>query len=129
MTIHCVLLIPEESDPLNLLAEGPCGARPPVAVTSQFDRRVDAAPDGRWYPCVKDGTRIPGRCALVLAWDGEPVQVGLWAAVATLSLRWVGWMLPFYSMGQAEAIGRLCESEGMGALVLLDSEGREVPND
>ena len=29
--IQAVLLVPAERDPLGLLAEGPCGARPPMA--------------------------------------------------------------------------------------------------
>jgi hypothetical protein len=70
-----VLLVPDQRDPAGLLLGGPCGAMPPAAVTSQFDRRAGAAQDGKWHSCTKPGTRIRGRCALSLAWDGKRLKV------------------------------------------------------
>jgi hypothetical protein len=74
--VHAVLLVPEPGDPHGLLREGPCGARPPVAV------KVDDV----WVDPWKEPTDVRTRhalahffersialpTALVLAWGGEP---------------------------------------------------------
>lgn len=38
--VHAVLLVPEKGDPHELLAWGPCGARPPMAVRRTYPRVV-----------------------------------------------------------------------------------------
>ena len=83
--MHAVLLIPEEGDPLGLLADGVCGARPPQMAL------VRCIADGcgvQWWTDEHYG-RFSCDCgslyvatisnALPLAWDGEPLGVGIFA--------------------------------------------------
>jgi hypothetical protein len=126
MDIHAVLLIPEDGDPLGLLAEGPCGARPPMAW------QCTCSP--RWRPCSPNkyscadchSQGFPGR-ALPLVWDGEPAAEGmdrlgrLWPQMTTSLIEHIvagavdpGRVVPFVWDVP------LCH------VVLLDSEGREV---
>ena len=102
--IRGIILVPAQGDPHELLAWGPCGARPPVAVRRTYPRVVHesnewgdptyneekcVACDQPW-PCETPGkveseghvrwqpgnrhTTVPD--ALVLAWGGEPVFQG-----------------------------------------------------
>lgn len=123
--VVCVLLVPAAGDPLGLLAEGPCGARPPRAALDWRDhghRRWRDASDPRydWPP----GTPL----ALVLAWDGEVVPEGV-----DRLYRSVDWRPP--RCRQIHSIDRLLSGLSHasaepghwgGTLVLLDEAGREV---
>jgi len=103
--VHAVLLVPEKGDPHELLAYGPCGARPPVAVRRTYPRVVHESNEwgdptyngekceacGQPWPCDTPGkveseghvrwqpgnrhTTVPD--ALVLAWGGKPVPEGV----------------------------------------------------
>lgn len=79
--VWAVLLVPAEGHEA-LLAEGPCGARPPVAVRQEM-----AYGPARWHPWPDAGNHdrdtpisdVLGRghpVALVLAWDGKLVPAG-----------------------------------------------------
>lgn len=134
--IKAVLLVPAEDDPHGLLREGPCGARPPMAY---LYKRA-------WAPCTARGAHsFDKRRALVLAWGGQTVVEGMdrldWC-------RHRGWGRP--GRGQSanyvpahddvpDTLWRAYENgwlaahggdhkgiPGIGTLVLLDAEGREV---
>ena len=123
-TIHAVLLIPAEGDPLGLLREGRHGAKPPVAT-------FRAAPEYRvalgWIP----GPFAGSRQALVFRWGGERVSAGLFHAwyhaddIGTDALADVLY---------GEDVSDLVETIGawrrdgkpLGTLVLVDAEGHEI---
>ena len=103
--VHAVLLVPEKGDPHELLREGPCGARPPMAVRRTYPRVVHESNEwgdptyngekceacGQPWPCETPGKVEseghvrwqPGNRhttvadALVLAWGGKPVPEGM----------------------------------------------------
>jgi len=114
--IRAVLLVPEEGDPYGLLREGPCGARPPIA--------VDFGSPVGWL----GGIHKPGgflrvlRRALVLAWDGEVVPEGMDRMVRAL-----GWPA-FAQCGSPEIMWWTWRPfiDHLGTIVLLDADGREV---
>ena len=113
--IRHILLIPTEGDPHGLLAEGPCGARPPMAWLR--GRR-----DGIWRPAPWFPDEREPLWALVLAWDGEPgdeVQPYIERAGIDYAL-----LAPFVTYAlKGMDIG---QGPWPGTLVLLDAEGREV---
>jgi len=119
--VHAVLLVPEEGDPHRLLAEGPCGARPPMAFASSVTNR--------WYSSEDLGPgraamRRPGRrYALVLAWGGGVVPEGVHRVDDVLG------MPGTWPLGPATAkmsIVRAYDGLGLGIIVMLDAEGKEV---
>ena len=76
--MKAILLIPTPGD-VSLLAPGKCGARPPIAIRA-FDLPIHVRMNkGVW---VESGSQKATQayerdvCALVLAWDGEPVPEG-----------------------------------------------------
>ena len=124
-----VLLVPADSDPLGLLAEGPCGARPPAACWDG-DRWRSWADNSWWWPLV------PDRRALVLAWEGEPVAEGMaalgqaWGFTPT-ALPW--WVRSYLRHRGPETVvglaGWLLRVDCPGTIILIDGDGREVTND
>jgi len=147
--IHAVLLIPAEGDPRGLLHEGPCGARPPRAVQRTDSRVVhEESWDDTTCPCALCSAcgqpwpcEAPGRVereedvrwvaanrsplpptALVLAWDGEVVGMGVDRMAS------VGVDRALLLMFLAAALEGMDPGIGPwpGTLVLLDAEGREV---
>lgn len=132
--IAAVLLVPAEGDPHGLLADGPCGARPPVARWRLCD---DC---GGWWgegiseyfcgACGKRTDRKHNRSALVLAWEGKAVWLGLsqLAEAAGFSTDLMGLWLqgvmqdrPY--MGMPRVTARV---EKLGLVVLLDANGQEL---
>jgi hypothetical protein len=122
--IKAVLLVPHEGDPHKLLAEGPCGARPPTAWLDH---------DGKGNSWWRAGCKVAGieeHDALVLAWCGEPVEVGCFYAaqgsrfLCTTSVRNI---VQFALHGTYHGDRPILEERG--TLILLDAEGREVNND
>ena len=119
--IHAVLLVPEPNDPHGLLAEGPCGARPPIAYI----------PNRGWKwtegPCAEE---FPTGRALVLAWDGEPVAEALTPFRRTegVTREWASVVVVVALAGPSDPDFRdyVGDHELPGTLVLLDAEGREV---
>ena len=149
--IHAVLLVPEESDPLGLLADGVCGARPPHAAELQcFDghhRRWTAAGSPDFPPCgctysvdefdnEMRGTNLiafqplKARVALVLAWGGEVHHHGCMHACPVKEDG-------FAFMDAIDAVEKLLRvpkphaawlpPELRGTIVLLNENGHEVP--
>ena len=143
--VKAVLLVPEEGDPHELLREGPCGARPPLAIRWTYPRVVlegnrFADPTlpgevceacGQQWPCDTPGkVESEGHVrlkpcnrhstvahALVLRWGGKPVAEGMdRAARVDPHYRSEAW-------ASSRALGR---ELGYGTLVLLDAEGREA---
>lgn len=137
--VHAILLVPVEGDPLGLLREGPCGARPPMAWTLRCERCGDL-----WAPRVPGSksmfqahrhhwnrtglsARIACRwqnpVALVLAWNGEVVHMGChvlgWATREDVHAIWASTEAAMRGVKPAR-LGR------HGTLILLDAEGREV---
>jgi hypothetical protein len=122
--IKAILLVPSEGDPHGLLREGPCGARPPMAV--EGSESWSACP---WYP---ECGAI--RASLVLAWDGKAVMEGCFRAEMTLTALDSGeipsWQLlakivqEYVDYGKWRA--RLRRILGNGTIVLLDSSRKEI---
>lgn len=135
MPVHAVLLVPHEGDPLGLLANGPCGARPPTRAESP---EIEGRP--RWVSEAKlneyDLLRRRGaqwvppfdwedaRRALVLAWDGKPVADGVWRLanrftinVYSLDAQVRGWL-----SGEASPV----RDASCGDFILSDEHGREI---
>lgn len=149
--VHAVLLVPAEGDPHGLLAEGPCGARPPMVVkvgdrwynpwlslhrgvpNEQEVRPTDPYVVHRLTEWAIDAIPLP--TALVLAWDGKPVPV-LWdwsadgvrvmfnCVVRVLEAA-LGWSA-YEDDLDSDDVGVLTDHRLPGTLVLLDGEGREV---
>lgn len=77
--IQGILLVPAQGDPHGLLKEGPCGARPPMAISGHLcgyeEHRNWKSPEDYEYhsDCYMCGSV---KSALVLAWDGQPVFQG-----------------------------------------------------
>lgn len=71
MAPTALLLVPTDGDPHGLLAEGPCGARPPMAfrVMDQCHTQVEHYPCDEEWGCPEDCDHQPvSRCD----WCGEP---------------------------------------------------------
>lgn len=69
----CVLVVPSVHHRAAILAEGPCGARMPLAQWSELERKWNPLDDaGRRWMLGSDG-----EVALVLAWKGERVVPGI----------------------------------------------------
>jgi len=65
--VEQLLIVPAEGDPAGLLAEGPCGSRPPMSVPNDVS--------GLWEVAFPTQAPEPGD-ALALIWDGKPLQAG-----------------------------------------------------
>ena len=119
--IKAVLLVPAEDDPHGLLREGPCGARPPMAY---LYKRA-------WAPCTARGAHsFDKRRALVLAWGGEPVEVGCFYAAQGsrfLSPTSVRNIVQFALRGAYHGDRPILEERG--TFVLLDAALREVSDE
>lgn len=124
--IKAVLLVPPkgDGDPHGLLREGPCGARPPTAYIPNRGWKWKAGPCAEEYPL---------RRALVLAWEGKPVPEGMdraarcWEAVTEESSRGLqAYDRWWCSLVDAFCLAHECRRHGLGTVVLLDAEGREV---
>lgn len=103
---------PDYRDPHGLLREGPCGARPPIALRGRWE----------WFAAagqVPDSA--PQRRALVLAWDGEPVAEGL-----DRLCRRMEWDVYPRGWASIPAVLSWLDGDAPGTLVLLDADGREV---
>jgi hypothetical protein len=120
--IKGVLLVPAEGDPHELLAEGPCGARPPVACWDG-ERWRSWADNGWWCPLV------PARRALVLAWDGKDIKEGYAWASRAASCAWLGYLVGCALGRWTDELNGLLDPDLPGALVLIDADGREVKNE
>ncbi len=107
--VHDVLLVPAEGDPHGLLAEGPCGARPPMA----WSGHAVAGWRSGWPPAWASHR------ALVLAWGGKPVPVSDgWLRCSHITV-------PLMEQGRGFDVLRDALAD-VGKVVLLDAEGREV---
>jgi len=131
--VRAVLLVPAEGDPLKLLADNPCGGRPPAAVEWDITRLESyfSRPAGGW--CWLPGsTMVPGypphrRHALVLAWDGELVAEGIDRA-SRRSPGHHGWVVEWQVRGllTGEFLQPGRSLTALGAVVVLDADGREA---
>lgn len=130
MTIHTVLLTPAEGDPHGLLANGVLGAATPAPTAAVCDNcrnwRVHA---GLGF-CTCDGwTFTSSRRSLVLAWDGEQVAEGLDRYCRILHMdRGILYsrVLGVLREGHSQVTADMTRGRGLGSIVLLDADGREV---
>tara|TARA_Y100001973_G_scaffold96112_1_gene150441 strand:- start:91 stop:477 length:387 start_codon:yes stop_codon:yes gene_type:complete len=124
--IKGILLVPEEGDPRGLLKLGPCYARPPMAFV--WDGRYLRLPedDGRWQACCPSWPK-PGD-ALVLAWDGKPVEEGIDRGKRAASRAWLEHLVGCALGRLTDDVDALLDPDLPGTLVLIDAEGREVKN-
>lgn len=139
MKVHAVLLMPPAGDPHELLQEGPCGARPPKAWRCDERYHRLKTDHGRWFSMSE--AHLPalesGGDALVLAWGGcGPVAEGMdraarcWEAVTEESGRGLeAYGLWWCRLVDAVNLAHECQYHGLGTVVLLDAEGREVSDD
>ena len=111
-----ILLVPDRNGPYKLLQDGPCGACPPAAL------RVKGLDGQVKWRAAWQGSR---RSALTLAWDGIPVQMGIWIATATLPICDIPDLQPFYSMKQVEALAQIFRAAGLGTIVKLYANGEQ----
>ena len=112
--IKAILLVPAEGDPHGLLREGPCGARPPMAV--EGSESWSACP---WYP---ECGAI--RASLVLAWDGKPVREGCYRVADTNNVTPTA--VPGAIKCALEGDPILRSISELGTIVLLDADGKEI---
>ena len=127
--VHAVLLVPAEGDRLGLLAEGVGGSSPPVAWLDDGEW-VGGCPPEQESDYETGYFDPPCEVALVLAWGGEVVRVGLFTLNEHTSQPDFGTMahgvrciLAGKPRGSAWAVVRLSE---LGTIVLLDEDGNEV---
>jgi hypothetical protein len=134
MKRSALLLVPDPGFPEGLLREGPCGAKPPVLARAEGLALKEWVDTG-WGPDFTDlgpGFRNLQR-ALVLVWEGEPVPEGMHrlADCLTSLLEKNPNMTPFTFLTQGMSgpmvLGKCAEQAGLGTLVLLDEEGKEIP--
>jgi len=152
--VHAVLLVPHQGDRSGLLADGLCGARPPMLMEWRCYR--DGCLYNWWEYRAPGAAPVCAECgdwesvrlvrkALVLAWDGKLAAEGMdrldWA-----QHRGAGWpgrgrtanFTPHHPL-VPESLWRTYECgwlachggdhkgrPGLGTLVLLDADGREV---
>ena len=90
--MNAILLLPAPEYRDRLLAEGPCGSRPPTV--HQLGGECDPP---MWADGPSDGLRWPivAGPALVLAWDGVAVPEGCDRLARVLSTAHVGKPAPF----------------------------------
>jgi len=126
-----ILLIPALEDPLGLLQEGPCGARPPLAMKPDCEIHGAQWILGKEVPCCQNAGHsiLMGNCveALVLVWDGKPVREGCGkleeAWMPYVAVRWIDQVLLEILQGTSrKSLGEDCP----GTLVFLDAERREI---
>ena len=130
-----VLLVPD--DPA-LLADGPCGARPPRAWWCPAAARIQPGePD--WHESNRSvylsredaDVWLDHREALVLGWDGKPVNhAGSWLPPAA-TCGWLGYLVVLLTRGAWETVEEdrrlaVAHFSRFGTVVLLDADGREV---
>lgn len=128
--IQGILLIPADGDPNNLLAEGPCGARPPMAYA---EAELDGEPEPWTFGWLDDWEVMTDelnqfRRALVLAYDGEVIAEGLdrwWRSYGCGRYRHP---LEWESEGPAsvaDIVGRTTAGFDL-TLILLDTDSTEL---
>jgi len=132
--IHAVLLVPEDGDPHGLLKEGVCGARAPIMARAEAFVDIDIWVDTGWCRdwTVEEWHQRKQQRALVLAWDGEPVVEGIDRMNRCRKRTPVGHIPKHLPVSlPAELFGAwlpamLAADQGLGTIILLDAEGREV---
>jgi len=134
-----VLLVPTEKHRGALLQEGPCGARPPVVVWWTCTDHPLWRYDPSWSYAERTPSGIFLKRALVLAWEDKSVLEGLerlhhHATEFSLAekCRWKwnlkapsDWMVPD-QVFEVVQVARLAEEMGLGTVVCLDAEGKEI---
>lgn len=126
MAIKAILLIPTEGDPHGLLAEGPCGARPPRAISGHLcgyeEHRAWKSPED--YEYHSDCYMCSGKAALVLAWGGNPVREGCYRVAHANDV--TPSAVPSVIKCALEGDPILRSIAELGTIVLLDAEGKEI---
>lgn len=120
--VHTIAVIPTKAG-AGLLVVGPCGARVPRVWAFCEDTRLWEL-DPRWYVGGPGKSAVPSRNALVLVYDGVPLEQGMSRALRVL------WGDEWLYRGQAAeplAVARRLVGEGrVSFIVFLDVDGREV---
>lgn len=124
--VHAILLAPAKEYREALISDGPCESRAPLAYRATLPDQVS-----QWWPLPRNSPWEWGG-ALVLAWDGKPHPDGVFRA-------WLVWNPdddPQDGPGLFDALhldmtdvlelARSLERCGVGRVVLLDADGREV---
>jgi len=136
-----VLLVPTEEHRWALLQEGPCGARPPVVVWWTFTNSHLWLYDSTWSYAERAPSGAFLKHALVLAWEDESVLEGLERLhhhatefTTATHCRWK-WDLRTPSdwirtnqVFEVVQVARLAEEMGLGTVVCLDEDGKEIPD-
>lgn len=135
--VHALLLVPPKRDPKGLLREGPCGARPPNVhwTTCPVHGRSALVSNDKLppAPCPEYACGpIHTHEALVLAWDGQPVDEGIDRAVRVLGFhRSHVYKIVMAHLGLLKGPENLLrwlrdDSVNLGTLIRLDEDGKEI---
>lgn len=126
LSLWCVLLVPTEDAASELLREGPCGARPPMAYL--YPEGI-VIPHPRIPESVWGGPREGTEKGLVLVWMGQAVMEGIDRASRYLNGQRVlagrSPLLRYFDTldaPTARSIGEDCERHGLGRLVVAEHE-------
>ena len=130
--VKAIVFVPEEGDPLGLVKDGEYGDRPP-----RMSKLMFGGSDGsQWMPVGArdlvlhyDPPKVNAYYSilgLLLLYDDIPVQMGLWILTATMACKDRPELLSVYSRKQANQIAQLAQTCGMGTVVYLDAENREI---
>ncbi len=113
--IHGVLLVPREDDKYGMLASGPCGARPPVALRIA-DRWLD--------PHALAMSRYGDEQALVLVWDRKLTREcdRTLGSGETIHIRWALETLLIPSLKDRHQLEFL-RANLAGTVILTDADG------
>ena len=148
MSVHAVLLVPEDGDPLGLLADGPCGARPPMVwlvkwwTWEGYDQvqRTAWMTESRFDMMDEETLAGSASRALVIAWDGEPVAEGADRLARMPGMESKAANAEGWPDGTIRAPAWLTHGDGLaylahwlpsmaahlGTIILLDEHGREA---
>ena len=109
--IAAILLIPDDA---SMLAEGPCGARPPMAMRW---------PDGLW----SEPEPVYQAHALALAWEHQPLPSGIayWQRSEDWPDNPSAWVDAILEGRMDKTDWAILDNHG-GTIVLVDEHGREV---
>ena len=130
MTAASVLLVPKDE---RLLMPGPCWSQPPIAWRHTggprwFPSHAEAM---EWWLEHMDTNVRPDLLALALKWEGQPVPIGIDRAHRLLNEQPIETGHHVLELGafddSAEGLAYTLDEFGLGRIVLLDAEGRELP--
>ena len=129
-----IVFVPQEGDPLGLVKDGEHGDRPPRMsklilagshLNSDLWRPVEAR-DLLSLNHISVEGNYHAIYGLLLLYDSIPIQMGLWILTATMAWKDMPELCPLYSKKQTFALAQRAQESGMGTVVYLDAENKEI---